>query len=127
MNICIIISLLLSKYFIYVDVVCGVVIGSYVFYSAFIIMKNAIDDLMDNALPQKTQKNIIEAINSVTGVSSIKILRTRSAGMKKYVEARIIVDGNTSFYDVQKITLNVEKEICNLFEVVDVIVKAESV
>jgi divalent metal cation (Fe/Co/Zn/Cd) transporter len=110
---------------VYVDVVCGVAIGSYVFYSAFIIMRNAINDLMDNALPRETQKNISDVINSIKEVSGIKIIRTRSAGMKKYVEARIFVDKKLSISEADKISIKVENEIGKLFENIDVIVKVE--
>jgi len=126
MNICILMSLVLSKYFIYVDVICGLIVGAYVFYNAFIIMKNALKDLMDKALPEKTQKKIENAILSIDGVKNIKILRTRSAGMKKYVESRIIVDENISIHSANKITEKAEDEIKKIFENVDVIIKAES-
>ncbi len=124
MNICIMISLLLSKYFVYVDVVCGLTVGIYVFYNAFIIMKNALRDLMDEALPRKVQEKITKAILSVEGVKDIKILRTRSAGMKKYVESRIIVE-NIEMNKADKITKTAEEEVKKIFENVDVIIKAE--
>lgn len=124
MNICIIISLLLSKYFIYVDVVCGLTVGLYVFYNASIIMKNALRDLMDEALPEKIQTKIKKAILSVDGVKDIKILRTRSAGMKRYVESRVLVD-DIQMRDIDQITKNAEEEVRKIFENVDVIIKAE--
>lgn len=124
MNICVMISLLLSKYFIYVDVVCGLTVGLYVFYNAFIIMKNALRDLMDEALPRKTQEKITKAILSVDGIKDIKILRTRSAGMKKYVESRVVIE-NISMNKADKITKTAEEEVKKIFENVDVIVKAE--
>jgi ferrous-iron efflux pump FieF len=126
MNICVIISLILSERFVYVDVVCGLTVGCYVFYSAFLIMKNAINDLMDKALPQKTQSEIIKAIESVDGVKKIKILRTRFAGMKKYVEARVAIEADISFLEANKIAENSENEVKKLFEKVDVIIKTET-
>ena len=125
MNACILISLILSKYFIYVDAVCGLTIGVYVFYNAFIIMKNALKDLIDDALPKKIQEKIEETILSVNGVKNIKTLRTRSAGMKKYVESRVIVDKNISMYSVNQITKKAEEDIKKIFDNVDVMIKAE--
>lgn len=125
MNICVMISLILSKYFLYVDVVCGVTVGAYVLYNALLIMKNALNDLMDEALPINTQKKIIKTIISVPGIEEIKVLRTRSAGMKKYVEARILIDKKLSFPEVSEITQHAENEIKKIFNNVDVIIKAE--
>ncbi|MDR1236116.1 MAG: cation diffusion facilitator family transporter [Holosporaceae bacterium] len=125
MNICIIISLLVSKIFSHVDVICGVLVGGYVLYSAFQILKSAIIDLMDESLPVDTQNNIIKAITSVGGVKKIKILKTRSAGMKKYVESRIFVDRFASLEESDRITGEIEAKVCAMFEKVDVIIKAE--
>jgi ferrous-iron efflux pump FieF len=124
-NICIIISLMVSKFFIYIDVLCGVVIGGYVLYSAFLILKNAVVDLMDESLPKEIQDNIRQAITSIAGVHSIKILRTRSAGMKKYVESRIEVDSKVSFVEADMIAKEVESKLEKMFEKIDAIVKPE--
>ena len=123
MNICILISLILSKYFVYVDVICGLCVGIYVLYSAFLIIKTALRDLMDESLPIETQKLVLKEIKSVSGVKSIKLLRTRSAGMKKYVESKIEVDENLSLVAANQICLQVEKGVKKMFENVDVVIK----
>jgi divalent metal cation (Fe/Co/Zn/Cd) transporter len=69
---------------------------------------------------------IRNAINSIDGVVHLKMLRTRSAGMKKYVEARIVVGEKISAKDADAITNAVELKITELLGNVDVIVKAEA-
>ena len=123
MNICILISLILSKYFIYVDVICGLGVGSYVLYSAFLIIKTALRDLMDESLPVETQKSVREKIESISGVKSIKLLRTRSAGMKKYVESRVEVDEKLSLVAANVICEQVEQRVKGMFDNVDVVIK----
>lgn len=125
MNMCIIFSLALSSCFAYIDVVCGVIIGCYVMYNAFVIIKSALVDLMDESLPRKVQNQISKAILSIDGVLGIKILRTRSAGMKKYVESRVIINKDVTFIKAHYIALDVEKKIKTLFEKVDVIIRSE--
>ena len=125
MNICVMISLILSKSFLYVDVVCGVAVGIYVLHNAFIIMKNALNDLMDEALPLDTQEKIGRTILSIPGIESIITLRTRSAGMKKYVETRVSINKNLSFSDANEIMQQTECAIEKMFNNADVIVKAE--
>jgi ferrous-iron efflux pump FieF len=124
-NICIILSLIISRFFAYIDVVCGVIVGGYVLYSAFLILKSAIIDLMDESLPKKVQNLIAKTIESVDGVKRINVLKTRSAGMKKYVESRITLDRKTSFIEADNITKEIESKLGGLFEKIDVIVKAE--
>jgi ferrous-iron efflux pump FieF len=126
MNISIMVSLVLSQFFLWIDVLCGVVVGGYVLYSAFLIIKNALTDLMDIALPAKIQKQIMKVIESTDGVKGVKILKTRSAGMKKYVESRVIVSGKMSLHKADEISESIESKIKDMFEKVDVIVKIES-
>ena len=125
MNICIILSLVLSSFFAYVDVICGLIVGCYVLYNAISIIRNALIDLMDEALPDNVRNDILNTIKSTNGVVDVLILRTRSAGMKKYVDARVSVDRNLSIVDADKIANSVEQAISNMFEKVDVIIKVE--
>ena len=125
MNICIMISIFLSKYFIYVDVVCGVTVGGYVFYNAFLILRSALRDLMDEALPINVQNKIEKTIMHVDGVKGIKILKTRSAGMKKHIESRIIVSNRISAKEACGIANTVEHAVARLFDNANVIIKPE--
>jgi ferrous-iron efflux pump FieF len=125
MNICIIASLMISNFLPHVDAACGAIVGGYVLYSAFLILKSTVVDLMDASLPRNVRNTVVKAIKSVNGVKEIKILKTRSAGMKKYVESRIKVDSEISFAEADGITKEIESKISELFEKVDVIVKAE--
>jgi ferrous-iron efflux pump FieF len=125
MDICIMISLLLSRYFVYIDVLCGVTIGSYVLYNAFLVIKSALVSLMDTALPTEIQEKIVKIIESTGKVKRIKTLRTRSAGIKKYVESRIIVDKEMSLTDADCLTQKIESEIAQIFGKSDITVKAE--
>jgi len=124
-NICIIISLIVSNYFVYVDALCGIVIGGYVLYSAFLILKNAVIDLMDESLPTKTVHRITEIIKNVEGVEKINRLRTRSAGMKKYIESCVKVDPKMSLQEADNVVKEIESKLGELFEKVDIVVKAE--
>lgn len=125
MNICVMISIFLSKYFVYVDVVCGVTVGIYVFYNASLILRTALRDLMDEALPLNIQRKIEKTIMNVAGVKGIKILKTRSAGMKKYVESRILVSGRISSREACDIANTAEHAVEKLFDNASVIIKSE--
>ncbi|MDR0677674.1 MAG: cation diffusion facilitator family transporter [Holosporaceae bacterium] len=125
MNGIILVSLLTANFFHWGDAVGGIIVGGYVLYSAILILKSAIIDLMDESLPSKVQDDIKEAIESVRGVEKVKILKTRSAGMKKYVESRIQVNSNILLTEAHRITEEAEGKIKKMFEKVDVIIKAE--
>ncbi|MBO7641755.1 MAG: cation transporter [Alphaproteobacteria bacterium] len=125
MNLAVIGSLLLSNFFAHVDIIFGSVVGIYVLYSALQVLRNALVDLMDEALPKSIRNKIVKEILAVSGVKEIKVLRTRSAGMKRHIEAIIGVDRDTSLENADDITKNVEKNISKLFAKVDILVKAE--
>lgn len=125
MNLAVIGSLLLSNFFAHVDIIFGSVVGIYVLYSALQVLRNALVDLMDEALPKSIRNKIMKEILAVSGVKEIKVLRTRSAGMKRHIEAIIGVDRDTSLENADDITKNVEKNISKLFAKVDILVKAE--
>lgn len=123
MNICVMLSVFLSKYFVFVDVVCGVTVGAYVFYNAYCILRSALRDLMDEALPNDLREKIEASIKSIDGIQKIKVLKTRSAGMKKFVEARVVVSEEISAKKAYEISKNAEQAVQSLFDNVDVIVK----
>lgn len=125
MNLAVIGSLLLSNFFAHVDIIFGSVVGIYVLYSALQVLRNALVDLMDEALPKNIRNKIVKEILAVSGVEEIKVLRTRSAGMKRHIEAIIGVDRDVSLKNADDITKNVEKNISKLFAKVDILVKAE--
>lgn len=124
MNLGVITSLAVSSVFPHVDAIFGTVVGCYVLYNAFLIMKNALIDLMDESLPRKARDEINKVIKSVPEVKKVITLRTRSAGMKKYIETTVQLNGKFSFVEADKITNIIEKNLSKLYEKVDIIVKA---
>lgn len=127
MNICVMISIFLSKFFVYVDVVCGITVGGYVFYNAFLILRAALRDLMDESMPREIRERIMQTIMNVDGVKGINILKTRTAGMKKYIEARILVDKRISASKADAIATEAEAVVTKMFDTSDVIIKPETI
>ncbi len=125
MNLAVIGSLIISNFIAHVDIVFGLVVGIYVLCSAFKVMRNALVDLMDEALPSEVRNKIKKAIREVSEVREIRVLRTRSAGMKKHVEAVIVLDGDMSLASADNVTKRVENKVSELFEKVDIMIKAE--
>ena len=80
---------------------------------------------MDEALPINVQNKIEKTIMNVDGVKGIKILKTRSAGMKKHIESRIIVSNRISAKEACGIANTVEHVVANLFDNANVIIKPE--
>jgi len=80
---------------------------------------------MDEALPKSIRSKIEKEILAVSEVKEIKVLRTRSAGMKRHVEAIIGVDRDMSLEKADDVTKNVEKKVSKLFAKADILIKAE--
>jgi ferrous-iron efflux pump FieF len=126
-NLCVTISLILSNTFIYIDILCGLTVCCFVMYNVYVIFRSALSDLMDESLSPKIRQEIEQAILSTDGVKSLKILKTRSAGMKKYVESIVGVDHAFSIVEADKVSKNVEHGVKRLLGNADVIVKTEPV
>lgn len=126
MNIGIMVSILLSSVYVYLDAICGILVGGYVLFNAAVIIRNALIDLMDEALPLTTQGKIKSIIMETPQVKSIKMLRTRSAGMKKYIEARVLMDPNMPLLEVDQISKKIERNLRKISEKTDVIIKVEA-
>ncbi|MDR3151690.1 MAG: cation diffusion facilitator family transporter [Holosporaceae bacterium] len=124
-NLCVAISLILSNTFIYMDVLCGLTVCCFVMYNVFVIFRSALSDLMDESLPQKIRQEIELAILATDGVKSLKILKTRSAGMKKYVESTVGVDHNFSIVEADIVSKNAECDVKKLLGNADILIKVE--
>lgn len=113
LNASVILSLLLAKYLGWdiLDPIFAIGIAIYVLYTATKIAKISLDVLMDRELPD-AERALIKAIclrhSDVLGVHE---LRTRSAGLTKFVQLHLELDGELPLYQAHAIAAAVAAEI----------------
>lgn len=122
-NFGVILSLLFSNIFVHVDSIFGGIAGIYIIFSALKIAKSAMRDLMDEALPDDEIEKIKEIILESCEVKKISKLKTRTSGMRKFIQAQIYVDKNLSFDTADALAEKVEKKISSFVKNSIVLIK----
>lgn len=79
------------------DTVAGFLIAGLVLWSAFTVLTQAVNGLMDHQLPDATVEWIRRTILDHPSVCGIHDLRARRAGADKFVQVHVEMDGRMSF------------------------------
>ncbi|CAA6820870.1 MAG: Cobalt-zinc-cadmium resistance protein [uncultured Sulfurovum sp.] len=97
-----------------VDAIFGFAIGVYIIYSAYEIIVEGIEILLDKAL----EDEIVEAIHSILGtdeeVTSYHWLKTRTDGSTNFVEFHLVFHPKMFLLDAHRISDHIEEKIRSL-------------
>lgn len=91
--------------------IATLVISLFILKASIDILKDSLDKIMDKALDNKTEKDIIKLVKSVDGVIHLDDLKTRLFGSKMYVDIEISVDPDITVREGHKIAENVHNMI----------------
>ncbi|MCX8577816.1 cation diffusion facilitator family transporter [Gilliamella sp. B2717] len=128
MNVAVVIALCLSWYGItYADAVFAFFIALFICYNAYHIAYNAIQDLLDRALPDSDNQKIAEIVASFPQVHGFHDLKTRQAGPVKFIQLHIELDDNMPLVKAHAITDAVEKHLSNEFAPATVIIHQDPI
>lgn len=129
MNASIILSLLLTKYlgWYILDPIFAIGIAIYVLYTATKIAKSSLDILMDRELPDEEREQIKAICRQHPDVRGIHEMRTRSAGLTRFVQLHLEMDGDVSLRRAHAIADAVEAEIRKVFPDAEIIIHQDPV
>ncbi|OCG27742.1 divalent metal cation transporter FieF [Gilliamella sp. wkB108] len=128
MNIAVILALCLSWYGItYADATFAFIIALFIFYNAYKIAYNAIEDLLDKALPDSDNAKIADIVASFPDVHGFHDLRTRQAGPVKFIQLHIELDDAMPLIKAHAITDSIEKLISKEFSPATVIIHQDPI
>lgn len=128
MNITVIIALFLSWYGIsFADAAFAFLIALYICYNAYKIAYNAIQDLLDRALPESDNEKIANIVASYPNVHGFHDLKTRQAGPIKFIQLHIELDDNMPLVKAHAIADSIEKRIAELFSPATVIIHQDPI
>ena len=124
MNAAVIAALALSFYagFGIADPLFAIAIALYILYSAYEILRTALDQLMDRELPDDQRERIREIATAHDEVRDIHDLRTRASGTRTFIQLHLELDGAMSLYRAHVIADTVEAEINQAFPGAEVII-----
>lgn len=116
-NIAVIISLLSAAFFAvdWLDAVFGILIGIYIFWTAWKIMVSAFNVLLDTELDEEDREKILEIINTHPEVIHVKDLRTRRSGLQQFFQLNLVMDPDISLRKADIAANEVEEEVLKAF------------
>lgn len=94
-----------------IDAVFGLGIGLYIIYSAYEIIQEGVEILLDRALDGKMVANIGEIISNHPEVTSYHWLKTRTDGSTNFVEFHMVLRPNMLLLEAHRIADQVEDKI----------------
>ncbi|RLA71015.1 MAG: cation transporter [Epsilonproteobacteria bacterium] len=95
----------------WIDALFGIGIGVYIIYSAYEIIVEGIEILLDRALEGETVASIGEIISQHAEITSYHWLRTRTDGGINYVEFHMVLRPNMRLLEAHRIADEVEDQI----------------
>ena len=105
-----------------VDPLLAIAISVYLFYSAWKIGRTSVDHLMDREVNDADRKIIRDVVLSHPQVRAMHDLRTRSAGMRLFIQLHLELDGELTLWQAHKISEDVERLVCARFPTAEVLI-----
>lgn len=104
------------------DALFALGIGIYILYSALRMGYDAIQSLLDRALPDEERQEIINIVTEWPGVSGAHDLRTRQSGPTRFIQIHLEMEDNLPLVQAHVIADQVEQAILHRFPGSDVII-----
>ena len=126
MNITILISLSLTLWdMMWADAVFAIFIALYILLSAAKMFVDAVQLLLDIALPEQEVSQIEEIVLSDPRVLGFHDLRTRRSGSVRFIQLHLELDDHLSFLEAHDITDSLERRLRQAFPLVDIVIHHE--
>lgn len=123
MNGAILVALALSWYGWHrADSLFALGIGIYILYSALRMGYEAVQSLLDRALPDNERQAIIDIVSSWPGVRGAHDLRTRQSGPTRFIQLHLEMEDNLPLVQAHLVAEQVEQAILAHFPGSDVII-----
>lgn len=123
MNGAILMALGFSAYgFQYADALFALGIGGFILYSALRMGYEAVQSLLDCALPDEERQAIIDIIMSFSEIKGAHQLRTRQSGPTRFIQVHLEMDDALPLVQVHALAEQVEQAVLARFPGADIIV-----
>jgi len=124
----VIIALFLTVYgWSYFDAIFGIGIAIFILYSAWQIVKEAIDLLMDHEIDDQEREKIRDIVLEHEQVLGYHDLRTRRSGTRVFVQLHLELDAEQTLASAHEIADTIEKRIAVLFDDAEVLIHEDPV
>lgn len=107
------------------DPLLGLVVVALILWSVALIVREALDVLLDRELPDEDRLRIAEIARAHPEVLGLHDMRTRSAGATKFVQFHLELDPKLSLSDAHIICDTVEREVRQIYPAAEVLIHAD--
>jgi ferrous-iron efflux pump FieF len=123
-NMSVIVALVLSTQFgwMWADPLIAIAIGVFILRSAWQILKQSLNLLMDRELPDEDRERIRRIARSHPEVIDIHDLRSRSSGTHVFIQFHLELDGNMTLLDAHTIADQVMNQLERAFPDAEVLI-----
>ena len=104
------------------DPLAGIVIAVFIFYGAYQIGSEAIQNLLDRELPSAQVEEIIAIVSRDEDIKGVHEVRTRQSGPVKMIQMHIEMDGQLPLVKAHEIAVRAERALLQHFPGADVII-----
>ncbi|VFP86600.1 Ferrous-iron efflux pump FieF [Candidatus Erwinia haradaeae] len=104
------------------DALCALNIGGWILYSAWRMAREAVQVLLDHALPMTEHQAIVKIVSAWPGICGVHGIRTRQAGATRFIQLHIEMEDNLPLYEAHSISHHVEQALRMRFPGSDVII-----
>lgn len=127
-NFSVIIALLVTQFgLIWFDPLMAVLIAVYVLYSAWKILRDAVDLLMDHEITDVERQQIMQLVLNHPQVKGMHDLRTRRSGVTVFIQLHLELDPEMSLQQAHDVSDKVSQEIRRLFDEVEIIIHQDPI
>lgn len=127
-NISVIVALLLSQSgFVLFDPLIAILIALYVLFSAWQILRDAIDLLMDHEIADSDRQRIRDVVMQHAQARGLHDLRTRKSGMTVFIQFHLELEPTLSLQQAHQISREINQQVLSLFDDAEVLIHQEPV
>ncbi|MFE8100359.1 CDF family cation-efflux transporter FieF [Brenneria goodwinii] len=128
MNGAILVALVLSWYGVTrADALFALGIGVYILYSALRMGYEAVQSLLDRALPDEERKAIVNIISGWPGIKGAHDLRTRRSGPTRFIQLHLEMDDALPLVQSHQIADDIEQALLKKFPDSDILIHQDPV
>ncbi len=104
-------SIFLGPQWVILDPIAAIVVSFFIFRVSLSIMKEALMELIETSLPEKSENEILDIAGGVDGVVNPHDLKTRKIGSNIAIDLHIQVQQDLNIKQAHDITVRLEKRL----------------
>lgn len=108
-------ALLLGDKWTVLDPIAAIIVSFFIMRTAWSLLREALGELLEESLPEATEKEIVDLVLKEHEVSEIHHLRTRRIGNHIAIDMHVRMPGDTSLYDAHRHATDIEQNLRSHF------------